>query len=372
MSIKHWIVIALLLTVSVTAADWVQIDIKETWDQKSTGFCQQNSQCLVNTSHSDAYDNQPDRYWSQLQPSEKPKCINTGQYISDHYCDNGQWTTRTKDISLQLLSIALNNNPDNFALYCDSYDNVLNKYDYITSYGSVTSFIRKFCQQPGNIRTNVCTNNICVLNNGGTIAFGFSINTDISGSKSPLQALDLNRNQCDNMKNNDGDYDNCGNNVWYNHDTESILYAPNTNNLPAITQFTTDFLTVPYNRLNNYVNTAVHNPNVAQLNYTFFKTPDYNRIYIAKSPTNFAYAFKEQDKTLARIDYAGWYYANADLPQDACARIIKRYDSKAHCEQQPSPDEFYIVADKRIPLGPLGGQQSIVDAWTDLIKLRLT
>lgn len=373
MSIKQLLIITLLLATSAAAADWVEVGIKYDWNRHALGFCPQTSQCLVNNSYSDTHNNNPDRYWSQLNPSEKPKCIDNGQYISDHYCDNGQWTTRTKLVALQLLALGLDAAPTNFSLYCNSYDKTLNKYNYLNQYGSVTSYLRKFCMQPGNKRLNACANNICVLNYGDNIAFGFSSNTDISGDKSPLNALNLSKTQCDNAKNLDGDYDLCGNYVWYNHDTESIIYSPAAASLPPTTQQTTDFFTVPHDNLETYVFDVVHKPQAAQYNYTFFNyPPHFNKLYIAKQNFRLAYAFKEDRQTPARIDYGGWYFTNMNIPQNACARLIKRYDSRAHCEEQPSPDEFYIVADKRIPQTPFEARRNnLVDIWHELINIRV-
>ena len=373
MSIKHWVVLLILLTVSVHAADWVQVDIKETWDRRGTGFCPKANQCLINNAHSDSYNEQPDRYWSETSSDQRPKCIAPGQFISDHYCENGQWTSRTKQVALQLLAVGLGRTPEDFAIYCDKYDKVLNKYDYVTSYGSVTSFLRKFCFQPGKRRLEPCANNICVLRHGNAVAFGFASNTDISGEKSPLRALNVGPKSCDTVKNNDQDYDACGNNVWYNHDAQSLIYAPGISTLTPVTAQTQSFLTVPFGKLKDYVFGVVHKPDITQYNYTFFTPdPDYNYLYITKNSANFAYSFKQEDVTLSKIDYAGWYYSNINLPEDTCARLIKRQDSRANCEKQPSPTEFHIVAEKRPQTGPLGSQRpSLVDFWADLIKIRV-
>jgi hypothetical protein len=372
MSIKTIILLILLTLPTVLAADWVEVSLKYTWDRKANGFCKETPQCLVSNAFNESWDNLPDRYWSGLVNNERPKCITTGQYISDNYCESGSWTSRTKLIATQLLAIALNQSPSDFSLYCDEYDKVLNKYAYSTDYGTVTSFIRGLCLQPGNKRSDICVNNLCVLNANGIVAFGMAMNTEISGPKSTLQALNLSSDECDSAKNIDGDYDFCGDNVWYNHDTQSIIYTT-LGTLPAPTPIVQDFFMTPYSKLKTYVFSVVHKPDIAQYNYTFFNTiPQFKEVYMAKEGLEFIYGFKQNNITQQQISYAGWYFSNIQLPEDACNRIIKRYDGRANCEEQPTPTEFYIVAHKT---PPTKGEKrtSIVDAWNDMTgKLRVS
>jgi hypothetical protein len=277
-------------------------------------------------------------------------------------------------VATQLLAIALNLSSNDFAIYCSTYDDVLNRYAYSTDYGTVTSYIRALCMQPGNKRSDNCINNICVLRTPISVAFGMAINTDISGAKSPLQALNYTPTKCDGAKNNDGDYDTCGDGIWYNHDLQNILYATGINPLPTPTAITQDFFMTPFNKLKDYVFTVVHKPDIAQYNYTFFSvTPRFNYVYLAKENFDFVYGFKETNITFTQIDYAGWYLSNINLPADTCDRIIKRYDSRANCEQQPSPTEFYTAAHKTPPVTKLDRRISIVDAWEDMTgKLRVS
>jgi hypothetical protein len=207
---------------------------------------------------------------------------------------------------------------------------------------------------------------------GQKVSFGMAFNTDISGAKSPLQALNMSPDECDSAKNTDGDYDTCGSGVWYNHNTQSIIYAPDISPLPEPTNITNDFFMLPYNKLKDYVFTVVHKPDIARYNYTFFNLPpQFQQVYLAKEDFDFVYAFKQKNITLAQITYAGWYFSNINLPQDTCNRIIKRNDSWANCEQQPSPSEFYIAA-HRTPPTKTDKRPSLVDMWEDTIKIRVS
>jgi len=358
----------------VASADWVATSIRHDRYRRSTGFCQNATQCLVSNAFSETWDNFPDRYWTEASNSEKPKCIADGQYISDHYCERGQWSSRTKLVATQLLATALSTSPTNFSLYCDSYDKVLNKYAYSTDYGSVTTFLREFCYPRDGVRLENCVNNICVLRHGNNVAFGMAINTEIDGLKSPLQALNLSQDECDAAKNADGDYDACGWGVWYNHDTESLLYVPRLSPLPAAEPIVQDFFITPFNKLKDYVFTVVHKPEITQYNYTFFNfTPQFNQVYMAKEGFDFVYGFRESNVTLFQLDYGGIYFSNIDLPSDTCSRIIKRYDDRANCEEQPSPSEFYMAAHKTPPVNRFDERKSIIDVWDEMTgKLRVS
>ena len=371
MQIKKIILLLLLLTPTALAADWVETYVKSNWDRTATGFCKEATQCLVSNAYNEAWDNQPERYWSETSNLNKPKCINDTQYIADNYCEKGIWSSRTKIVATQLLAIALNTTPTNFSLICDTYNAVLNRYAYSTDYGTVTSFIKSLCLQPGNKRSDLCVNNICVLRHGENVAFGMSFNTDISGAKSPLQALNINPEECNSAKNNDGDYDPCGDGVWYNHDTQSIIYTPTISPLPQPTNITNDFFMLPYNKLKDYVFSVVYKPDMVRYNYTFFnQLPQFKKVYMAKDNFDFVYSFKQENITLTQITYAGWYLSNINLPADACSRIIKRYDSWANCEKQPSQTEFYIAA-HRTPPTKTDKRISLVDAWEEMLKIRV-
>ncbi len=369
MSVKNLVLLFLILVPFVQAADWVEVSIRQDWDRKTIGFCTETSQCLVSNAFNPAWDNFPDRYWSEQSNEDKPKCINNTQFIEDNYCDMGQWSSRTKLVSTQLISLALNQSPTNFSIYCDDYDKVFNRYSYRTDYGAVISFLGKFCMPTGGRALRNCVNSVCVLRHGNNVAFGTAINTEIDGSKSPLLALNLSEDSCDNAINNDKDYDLCEFGVWYNYDTKSIIYA-HTAILPPVNPITEQFFMTPYNKLKNYVFDHVYNPDIAQYNYTFFnQTPAFKQIYIAKEDFDFVYSFRQKNVTLTQIDYAGWYFSNINLPNGTCDHIIKGYDSRANCEIQPTASEFYVAAHRNPPVNKFDIRQSIVDAWEEVVGM---
>ena len=347
--------------------EWKQVEMKYSWDRRSTDFCKEANQCLIQKRFNETLDNKPDKYWSGRLDSERPKCIQSGQYISDNYCESGEWSSRTKLIAEQLTAIAGNND---YSLYCDRYENALNNYAYKTDYGLASGFLGRLCtQSTATQRTENCVNSICVMKYGNNIAFGTAINTDISGEKSPLQALNMARDECDQAK-KAGGYNACGkNSIWYNHDTQSIIYAPGITRMPAPAS---NAIIEPYNKLKTYVADYVYNPEMWERNYTFFNiTPQFKFLYMAKNKDKTAYSFKQEnisDKTYP-TDYAGWIYENMQLPNDACDRYIKKYDGKASCEEQPTETEFYVAAYRKHDSDT---RASIIDAWPDTTgKLRI-
>lgn len=363
-------------------ADWVEFDLKENWQRTNIGFCQNQSQCLVSNSFNTTFDNLPNTYWDGLVNSSfGPKCIESGQFILDHHCDGGNWTSRTRLIAEQLLDLALEQAPSDFALYCDTYDRALNRFEYDTQFGPVEQFLNTSCIQRGlfdaelnSSRTEGCVNNVCALKYGSRVAFGVSLNRPIGDVKSVLKALDLRPDSCDIAINDDGDYDLCSGNVWYNWNTNSLIYVKGVTRLDRANNLTKEFFKRPYDKTHRYVFDNVHNPKVKQLDYTFFNaTPDFSYVYMSKDGFEFVYSFKQENVSLAQLDYAAWYFSNIGLPEDVCTRFIKRFDpsTRVSCETQPTPTEFYIVANAPPPLTGFT-RRSIVDNWGELTgKLRV-
>ncbi|RMD57956.1 hypothetical protein D6825_02445 [Candidatus Woesearchaeota archaeon] len=360
------------------SADWVEFDLVSNWQRSQVGFCKTSSQCLVDNSFNETFDNLPAAYWDGLRfPSQGPKCIDSGQFILDKFCSQGNWTSRTALLAQQLVALALRESPDNFSLYCDTPFNALHRLNYSTTFGYVPGYFDNSCIQTGffgAINSRGCVNNACVLQFGNRIAFGLSLNSNIDSPNSFLHALNLPVDSCQNAINDDGDYDSCAGSVWYNWNLNSLIYAPGVSALPGIDSTSLLFFSRPHELLRRYVFDYVHSPGVREFDYSFFNaTPLFDFVYIAKKGLGLSYGFKEENVTLSQIDYAGWYYSNIDFPAGTCERFIKNADPsvRSHCKVQPSDSEYYIVAHKTPPLGTFS-RQSLVDLWPDLTgKLRV-
>jgi len=373
-------------------ATWVQVAVKSNWPQTSLGFCRDDQGCLVSNAFNEIFDGNPRTYWDGLSVSALgPKCINDSQSILDHYCDKGNWTSRTRLVAQQLLGIALNASPQNFSLYCDGYREALNRFGYATEFGQVEEFFANFCPQrafvTGNLIDAPCANNVCVLKYGGKVAMGMSLN-EVPGAvdmhpniddpqRSVLHAFNLDSDVCSSELKFDGHYHWCGGGIWYNHLVQSIIYVPDfpvpqviDPVLPDPASLANDFFLVPFRKLQDYTFSVVNKPSIPRFNFSFFgQTPDFNFVYIAKNVNKLVYGFKEENVTLRQLDYGGWYLSNIALSNTTCARIVKTFDHcNANCEVQISQTEFYVVAAKTPEC-----TQSVVDAFGDATgKLRVS
>lgn len=307
------LIIALLALISTTAL----AQTKEDWSKITTGTCTQPTQCLVNSAYNSQYDNQPDRYWSETVNANKPKCIGNGQYLSDHYCESGVWASRTKTLALHLLTIA-GQQSGPYVLTCDHYTRQFRNTAGTNAYGAISTYLGTTCWQPGNKVVEPCINNVCTLTTTTGVLWGTTLNSDIQGTKSFLKALNINPTACNNAVNQDNDFDTCGTNLWYNHNTQTIISSQPA--IPSITNEAKQLLSSNFNIIRNSLSS---NPD-----YAFFQQPDYSTIFYASTPTNSAFSFKQPPITTSRIEYAGWTYSN--LPQGACS-VITAYDNKASC-----------------------------------------
>ena len=180
---------------------WKEAKLVYTPDGATSGYCPNKDQCLVG-----------------LQSD--PMCIDDGEYVNgtDDYCENGNWTSRTKYVALQLSTLPTSD----YTLFCGDYEETLNFLDYIVKDSKIA---RNY------VKDN--TNNYCVLNYNGEIVFGTSLNQEIDASD--YSFVDITKiSNCDNAKSyNDGYYYQCSvDNVWHNKKLNSVIYSENTISLP--------------------------------------------------------------------------------------------------------------------------------------------
>ncbi|MBW2993486.1 hypothetical protein KY317_02840, partial [Candidatus Woesearchaeota archaeon] len=192
------------------SGEWKPAELKWDWDNKEYDFCPVE-QCLYTT-------------------NGESICINDADYIQDHYCNNGDWTTRTRMIALALLDVEAIST--DFTLYCDHYTKALADYDIpsVEKYlkGDETrGYADKSCFADKDAD---CVNNFCVLKytdaGGPKTAFGVSLNKEIDDADySFLDAIGKERDYCDDLSGT-GPYFRCNaKDVWYNTDSNMIIYA---------------------------------------------------------------------------------------------------------------------------------------------------
>lgn len=353
-SLKKGVVLVLVLVLahSVWAAS--------NWAQTSVGTCAQAGQCLVSNAFDPVNDNQDSAYWDGLiDPSKGPKCIASGQYLLDHYCDNGVWSSRTKLVASRLLTLAVQSGAQAYSVSCGSPASVLPR-DELTSDGSAFALLGKSCSFSsfnGVQFAENCANNVCVLRYGSSVAFGMSVNVPINGQDSALRAFSKPITLCTNGFDTDAEYSSCGSDLWYDHKTQSLIYAPGVFRLPSTGEVQSGVLDGAYSALSGYVSSRVNNPSIQQKNYSSFSS-DFSEVYFAKNGQKSVFAFREKNLTLLQTGYFGMYFSGIQLPSDLCARVFKRFDDRSQCEVQPNAGEFFVVAKRSI-----GSSSGIVDAY---------
>ncbi len=229
-------------------------ELKCDWNHQNCGYCDNNLKCMT--------------------PQEQ--CIDNENFVLDHFCENGKWTSRIKLIALQLLNIAEQTSPDNYTLFCDEYKKTLNYYSYQINNIPITQYLSE-------------ANNICVLKLPEQTIFGTSLNEPINQGQFK-KTLDL--NNCNNAINyNDGKFHQCisgASTVWYNNKTQSIIYSTqditsSTFDLNFLDAFLT-FLKNPFQTIfNSLFNLFKQKPEINQEDYKFINaTKEFSRIYLDK------------------------------------------------------------------------------------------
>lgn len=340
----------------VVAVDWYPAVVKESWHRRSSGFCSVDSQCLVSSAGSRNFDGMPEKYFSDT----RPYCINNTQYILDFFCDNGRWTSRTKLLALQLLRIAGSQSPNDFSLFCAQPALALNNLDYRVNNVLVSEFFSN-CHPHNSQTAYQCMNSVCVLKYNAGVAFGASLNIPVDdSSKSFLRALDKSPATCNSVKNDDNLFDSCGSNIWYNHNTESVIVMPaaySGNSLPSVNIDVEDvFISQPFNILNDFSSLS---------NLSFFaKSGLFNNIYFAKKNNKDVFSFLERDQTEFGYDYIGLYINNINI-NNFCEDVVFVLDNSVLCDDS---NDFLVIAKKTPEINA-----SLINLWADITaKLRLS
>ena len=176
--------------------DWTQSELKVTVDDAVAGYCPKQAQCLLKV----------------LGKDEKLQCLESGEYFDDNYCENGQWSTRTKLLALKLFK----RKSGDYTLFCDDKENTLNNLQYLTQSNQIVA----------NVIATMRTNNFCILKIRDKIIAATSINKNLEEiQKDSLNIFGV--TSCDAALINDGQYHSCdaSNKVWYNKRLKSFIYS---------------------------------------------------------------------------------------------------------------------------------------------------
>jgi hypothetical protein len=126
------------------------------------GYCPKESQCFNGSGTADA----------------ASACVESGidsMYGPDNeyfYCYEGNWTTRTKEIALQMLKFA--DEDDEYTIFCDKFDKALNPDETNTYYRDYIGDDITLLLSEDSV------NEFCVMNLNGQVIAGVSLNTEIN------------------------------------------------------------------------------------------------------------------------------------------------------------------------------------------------
>jgi len=368
------------------AGDWIVANPKKTWTRANLGFCVQDSNCLVNPNTGEVeFNGQPQEYFN----NNIPQCIYDQQYIGPFYCENGNWGSRTKLIALQLLDfLEIDPNYRNdYELFCGNYDEFLNFYGYeaFPGGGAVSSYIGAACSNPEiDGCVNEYVNEFCGIKYGPNVGFGVSLNIPIDDPNSFLKALGKDPDFCNGVKNNDGDYDLCGDGIFYNNNIESLIYLPSgILGSATSTQLLFNRGGILDNKLGEVI-TFVQNRVWALgqdiVDELYGETNQFRKIYYAKHDGQELFAFLEEAQTVyidetnwfGPANYMGLHYSDFSVIDvfgtDACNLVQNLFAGLDWQQCLYGADEMHYAV-VYYPTDPLG--QEVSASWSDFTsKLR--
>ncbi|MBT4935382.1 hypothetical protein HON15_01265 [Candidatus Woesearchaeota archaeon] len=255
---------------------WNEADVKTDWYESDWGFCPQDDGCFVYTG--DNYGESTEEFYTE---GNLPQCIGNTEYVFDHYCEDGSWTTRTKRIASEFLDFV--DAKDEYTIACGPYDETLTNspIQYFRGDG-VTETIPSdegvellesspvtdptcFSKVDSTLldtKENTCVNNVCVVRykDGGEnkVVFATSLNsfkTDKDETKvataSFLSTLGIEPEQLDECADGE-EFSRCDlgvdADIWYSKDLDALVYGKEQFNLVPSTwdnvkNFFTDFFT---------------------------------------------------------------------------------------------------------------------------------
>ncbi|MBT6773910.1 hypothetical protein HOA91_00925 [Candidatus Woesearchaeota archaeon] len=232
------------------AGEWRNSPIKWDWNAEKWGFCDDNKQCFVTK---DGSLESEANFYDQTPPTTPPICVDNEDYVLDHYCEEGDWSSRTKFLATKLLEVAENN--DNYVLYCTGYqDALLNLGDELRLGGETQLTVTKESPNPLTPATeeivytcfdalpdtlfkteeNTCVNNVCVLkfDNGAKRAFGTTLNKDVTNPDSFLHTLNIPQDQYETICAGTDDVIQCDlsntnaeGELWYIPTLNAVIYS---------------------------------------------------------------------------------------------------------------------------------------------------
>lgn len=310
--------------------NWKKLIQKCSPDGSTCAYCPEESQCLLNP----------------LANNEPAQCIESDKYEEDSYCENGEWSSRTKLLALKLLKMKSND----YTLFCDNRENTLNNLQYVSGSNEVVA----------NVLTNLQTNNFCILKTGNNIIAATSTNKDFEEVPNSLNIFGV--TSCSNVA-DDNQYHSCDttNKVWYNKKFKSFIYSATAINVPSDSVSFLEFIRNPIRNIISIIKRLIVPSDQASLD----AIKKFDRLYMTQQSDKSVIGTVEGRNPInAVIEYKG---VNTDI----CSFIEQFKRTKApdlstmSCKKEDN--KFYVLAQ--------GSQFTNINPdsiWADLTsKLRL-
>ncbi|RLE48356.1 hypothetical protein DRJ25_00005, partial [Candidatus Woesearchaeota archaeon] len=303
---------------------WISGYTKSDWDNAWQGFCQEPSQCLVDPSFNMSITD-PVAFWNDL-PGERPMCINDGDSILDHFCNNGSWTSRTGLFADDMFSVA-NSSGSDFVLFCDSPSAVLLD----------VSEIDNDCEING--KHVPCFNNVCLVKAGDDMLVGSTLNIPVTDDKSFVSYFNADPDDFSGFTNkHDAYFKDSNSDVWYNDKLKAVVFSPTFSTInPGVRS---SVFENKFQGIKSYVDDISGS---APTNYYFFKSPSFSRVFFVKKGIKEIFSFLETNKTVAGINYLGIDFKGVNLGVSPCDDFTDSFRG-VNCGDQPVADHFYLAA----------------------------
>ena len=242
---------------------WKDLPRQSNWGNSDAGFCAQESQCFVSSGGDPEFG--ATEFFEDDTKVKVPSCINTGEYLMDNYCENGNWTSRTKHLVLSMANLL--NAADEYEFYCTAPGEAFGDMaegdrdiliggmvrdtndDSGMQRGDATGIVRPnvcFPQAHGIISDNedTCINNVCVLKykrgSEWKVAFATTLNKPLNQPDSFITATPFRLEPVspETACPGEGEFTLCNfgptfsGNAWYSKPLNALIYAPEGEDLP--------------------------------------------------------------------------------------------------------------------------------------------
>lgn len=295
--------------------NWSRAYLKTTQDRSHWGYCFNESQCGYYNSSFGVF-----------------SCVEDEWYVEDHYCDNGSWSTRTKQLALTLLNIT---SGSNYTLYCDSREDLtINMSSFIGDGG------------PEEVES------MCYLIDGDRRVMGAVLNRD-ENLVVPTNFLGYVLTDNFNICEGDGGsgYESCDgtDTVWYNNITTSVVYSDTAVILEdeTIGEFILRLISDPIGAIQDWIKgtAEVDNETYAALFEARFK-----KLYMFNNSVRDIFGTFEEDADPYEDSLSVTYTPGSEFPNICDSIDDFNRDSETDIICDETSDEIYIATNSSVDL----------------------